>query len=542
MKLSLLTATVILTLLGATPAGQPRGSPPDEAEEHHQTGEAATLTFWNREITVLRAYYEQLSPAQRAANAEARIEALNHPDNGWKVESVAIPDDTNPRILIKVNGQTVFGLLQEDLDPESGETLESAADHAVAQLGATLEAREQQQNWALLLRSIVLSIVAVLSAVFAVWLTTRAGRLGLSYLEGARDRLRPFIIGGINLRPLKFNLLRGAVRLAAWIAEFTIIYLCLTFVLKRFPYSQPWGDQLGAFLINFFERLGSGILQSIPGLFAVLVIFLLARIVVRLVSSVFREVEDRGQSIAWFHPDTARATRRLIAVLVWIFALIVAYPYIPGSGTDAFKGVSVFVGLMVSLGSAGLINQIMSGLVVIYSRALKPGEFVSIGDNEGLVSEVGMLSTKIITWKHEEVTIPNAVVVGTKTVNYSRLAGGNEDVVSTTVSIGYDTPWRQVHAMLLLAAERTEGVRKEPRPRVVQKELADFFVEYQLAVSLYIPEERIPVLSELHAHIQDVFNEFGVQIMAPHFQAQPNDRVFVPKSQWFTKPANSGQH
>jgi small-conductance mechanosensitive channel len=200
---------------------------------------------------------------------------------------------------------------------------------------------------------------------------------------------------------------------------------------------------------------------------------------------------------------------------------------------------------MVSLGSAGLINQMMCGLVVIYSRALKPGEYVLVGDNEGLVSEVGMLSTKIVTWKREEITIPNAVVVGTKTVNYSRLAAGNGDVVSTAVTIGYDTPWRQVHAMLLLAAERTTGVRKDPRPRVLQKALADFYVDYQLVANLERPEERVPVLSELHAQIQDAFNEFGVQIMSPHFQSQPSDRVFVPKSQWFSEPAdvsaNSGQ-
>jgi small-conductance mechanosensitive channel len=162
-----------------------------------------------------------------------------------------------------------------------------------------------------------------------------------------------------------------------------------------------------------------------------------------------------------------------------------------------------------------------------------------------MVSEVGMLSTKIVTWKHDEITIPNAVLVGTKTVNHSRLAAGNGDSVSTSVTIGYDTPWRQVHAMLLLAAERTTGVRKDPRPSVMQRTLSDFYVEYQIVVNLDRPEERVLVLSELHAQIQDAFNEFGVQIMSPHFQSQPSDRVIVPKSQWFSQPAdvsaNSGQ-
>jgi len=144
-----------------------------------------------------------------------------------------------------------------------------------------------------------------------------------------------------------------------------------------------------------------------------------------------------------------------------------------------------------------------------------------------------MLSTKLFTRMREEITIPNAVLVGTKTVNYSRHAAGAGAGVGTTVTIGYDAPWRQVHAMLLHAAEQTTGVRKDPAPRVWQKALADFFVEYELVVSLDDPEQRVSILSELHMHIQDAFNEQGVQIMSPHFEGQPHEPVFVPKSKWF---------
>jgi small-conductance mechanosensitive channel len=548
MKLSLLTATIVwlvTSLLGMAQTGEPRDSEPAETEER-QIGEAAPLIFWNRHITVLRAHYEQLSPAERVTNALARIEALPEDATEWKVEAIEPPGDRYPGVFITVNGESMFGLMPEDLDPESGETLKSAADDAVARLRATFEARARQRNWSVLLRAMGLSLAATLIALSGIWLVIRASRKYLSRLKRpAGERARRLAIAGINLRPVAMVLQRDAIRVTTWAAEIALAYLWLTFVLKRFPYSQPWGEQLGTFLIKIFERLGSGALQSIPGIFTVLVIFLLTKIAVRLIGIVFHEVELRGQPIAWFHPDTVRATRRLVVALIWIFALIIAYPYIPGSNTEAFKGVSVFVGLMVTLGSAGLINQIMSGLVVIYSRALKSGEFVRIGDDEGLVSEVGMLSTKIVTWKHEEITIPNAVLVSTKTVNYSRLAAGNGDVASTAATIGYDVPWRQVHAMLLLAAERTAGVRKDPRPHVIQKALADFYVEYQLVVNLNKPEERIPVLSELHAQIQDAFNEFGVQIMSPHFQSQPSGKIFVPQSQWFVEPAdvsaNSGQ-
>jgi small-conductance mechanosensitive channel len=154
-----------------------------------------------------------------------------------------------------------------------------------------------------------------------------------------------------------------------------------------------------------------------------------------MVDGFFRAVEEEAMTVTWLAPDTAKATRRLTAVLIWVFALTVAYPYIPGSNSDAFKGISVFVGLMVSLGSAGLVNQVMSGLVVAYSRALKAGDFVRVGTTEGTVGEVGMLSTKVITPKREAVTVPNAVLVGSPITNYSRLADGQGAIVGTKVTM-----------------------------------------------------------------------------------------------------------
>jgi small-conductance mechanosensitive channel len=196
----------------------------------------------------------------------------------------------------------------------------------------------------------------------------------------------------------------------------------------------------------------------------------------------------------------------------------------------------VFVGLMVSLGSSGLVNQAKSSFMITYSRALRPGDFVRIGEVEGTVIHAGLLATKVLTRRREEVTLPNAVVAGSTITNFSRHAG--EGVYTrTAVTIGYDTPWRQVEAMLLLAASRTAGVRAEPAPAVLQTALQDFYVEYTLIVVPEKPEDRLPVLSELHGHIQDVFNEHGVQIMSPNYEADPEAPKVVPKDRWFEAPA-----
>jgi small-conductance mechanosensitive channel len=223
--------------------------------------------------------------------------------------------------------------------------------------------------------------------------------------------------------------------------------------------------------------------------------------------------------------------------LVWIFAAVVAYPYIPGSDTDAFKGVSVFLGAMVTLGSSGLVNHIMSGLMITYSRALRVGDFVRIGDVEGTVIHLGVLSVKVRTPPNEEVTIPNAVVVAQTTIDYSRPGETAGVFIPTSVTIGYDAPWRQVHSLLLMAAERTDGVRREPKPYVLQAGLEDFYVKYTLFVCLQRQKERPFVLDRLHAHIQDLFNEYGVQIMSPNYVIDPAAPKVVAKSQWHAAPA-----
>ena len=212
-----------------------------------------------------------------------------------------------------------------------------------------------------------------------------------------------------------------------------------------------------------------------------------------------------------------------------------AYPYVPGSETDAFKGVSVFLGLIVTLGSSGLVNQMTSGFMMTYSRALRVGDYVRIGDVEGMITHIGMLSVKLKTLWSEEITIPNAIVVSQTMTDYSRL----EDSVltATSVTIGYDAPWRQVEAMLLLAAERTPGIRPDPKPRVLQTALEDAAVQYTLTFCLENQLTRAVTKTLLHANIQDLFNEYGVQIMTPRYEADPAGPKLVAKKDWYAAPA-----
>jgi small-conductance mechanosensitive channel len=203
----------------------------------------------------------------------------------------------------------------------------------------------------------------------------------------------------------------------------------------------------------------------------------------------------------------------------------------------AFRGVGVLLGLMVSLGSTGVVNQVMSGFVALYSGAVRSGEQVRVGDVEGTVREVGFLATTVLTPTREYVTVPNSVLVGESTINYSRLRGDECTFISTSVSIGYDTPWRQVHAMLLMAAARTSGICREPAAHVRQTVLSDFYVEYSLRFAPMDMTRKNQVLSDLHESVLDVFNEFGVQITSPHYVVDPAEAKLVPKEDRAPPPA-----
>ncbi|GAA5165516.1 mechanosensitive ion channel family protein [Viridibacterium curvum] len=329
--------------------------------------------------------------------------------------------------------------------------------------------------------------------------------------------------------------LAGLVRWGLWLA---LIYAWVVFVLECFPFSRPLGEQLGGLVLSTLTRIAQGAVNALPDIITLVVILFLTRAVVDVLGQVFDSVQSGKLQLPFLHRETTGATRRIITILIWGLGIAFAYPYIPGSNSEAFKGLSVLFGIVISLGSTGVMTQMMSGLVVVYSRALRKGDFVAVNDVEGMVVEVGTLATKLINMRNEEITIPNGVLISSPIHNYSKLSSSQGSLLSTKVTIGYDTPWRQVHAMLIAAARSTEGLRQEPAPVVYQRALSDFYVEYEVFAHINEPLHRIRILSLLHANIQDQFNEHGVQIMSPHFFDQPAEAVVVPKAKWFAAPAD----
>jgi small-conductance mechanosensitive channel len=296
--------------------------------------------------------------------------------------------------------------------------------------------------------------------------------------------------------------------------------LWLAFVLELFAETREWGDRLITAIMGQFSSIILGALAAVPGVGVVVVIIFFTRLIHEFLNHYFRSIEEGEAKSEFFDEVTAEITRRLAGVGLWLAALIVAYPYIPGSDSAAFKGVSLLAGLMVSLGSTNLIGQLVNGLMIIYSHAVRPGDFIQVTEVEGTIERLGLFSCSIRTGQGELVVVPNSTLAaGLK--NFSRSLPGSAIQFVTAVTIGYDVSWRQVRELLLAAAADVPGVRRDPAPLVRQAALEDSYVRYELLFAPADPARRRALLSEVHAAILDRFHAAGVQIMSPNYESDP---------------------
>lgn len=531
----LLLAWLALCLAFPLSAAEPRQQPTPRED-------ARTVKIFHQPIVMLQATFGQTTPEERVLRIRNMLRAFTEADISQPLQVVPVTRYNQPGRLFLMNGKPVMMLSQADLDEGDDLTLDQAAQRVLARMEAQRHSLREQYNKTYLALAIVKVVVGtlVLAAIYyAAWRSWRRVRrfFHLRILEKRSwipQGWRRFL-GNIETKLYALlMILLGILALYAW----------LSWAFGLFPWTRVWSESLGDWSVGVLQEIALSIASALPGLIIVLIILLITWFIIRLVKLLLSQVEAGRLHIPGLHPETVGATRKLISVMIWLFALSAAYPFLPGANSLAFKGISVFFGLMLTLGSAGVMNHAMSGLVLIYSRALHKGDVIRIADNEGKVSEIGMLATKIITRENYVVTVPNAVVVSGKITNLSvpdNDTDGNGVNLTTGVTIGYDTPWRQVQAMLELAAHRASGIDHRQPPLVRQLGLMDWYVSYELQVRLLEETSLSDARTALHSNIQDVFNEFGVQIMSPNFVMQPKGAVVVAKEDWYAEPALAPQ-
>lgn len=514
-------------------------SRPSPATAAAQTDEAATLRILHRDILTMRGRVAGIPPQARLRRARERLEAL--PD-----EAVTLPINTvqfqaggDRGVQFLLGDLPLFSVVEGDVDPEAKQDFDALVAQTRGRMEEVHAAWAQMRSRPLLLQGLARSAGATLLFAALVWVAYRVMTRVVAWMEKRRDVLAARF-SYVDWREFLARVAVVMLHVLQWVVLLVLAYWWAHFVLGSFVATAPIARDLGDWLVGKISWLAEGTLDSLPGLATVLIVLGFTRTVVDLLGYLFDALQKGRLRLPLFHPETVSATRRIFTLFAWCVGIAVAYPFLPGASSDVFKGLSVLFGLMVTLGSTGLVTQLMSGLVVVYSRSLHKGDFVDINGVQGVVTEVASLATKIVNVRNDEITIPNSVVISSPIHNYSKLSGTHGTLLSTKVTIGYDAPWRQVHALLIEAARRTPGVRATPEPYVYQRALSDFYVEYELFASIEKPSDRIPILSALHESIQDAFNEHGVQIMSPHFLGQPDHAVVVPKAQWYASPASPG--
>lgn len=315
------------------------------------------------------------------------------------------------------------------------------------------------------------------------------------------------------------NIILFLVRMSRWVVYAVLLYITLPVIFSIFPFSKSWADTLFNLIWSPFKGMLLGFWNYLPNLFSILVIIIVFKYIIRFVRYVFSEIESGKLHIGGFHADWALPTYSIVRFLLYAFSIVLIFPNLPGSDSDIFKGVSVFVGLLVSLGSSSAISNVVAGLVITYMRPFHINDRITIGTVTGDVVEKTLLVTRVRTLKNEIVTIPNSAVLSGNTKNYSTDAQEKGLIVHTTVSIGYDVTWKEVHAALIEAAGRTPGLLAKPAPFVLQASLDDFYVSYQL--NAYTRDASIEAMlrSIMHQNIQDVCNERNIELLSPHYRA-----------------------
>lgn len=311
-------------------------------------------------------------------------------------------------------------------------------------------------------------------------------------------------------------------KMVRYLVNIIQLYITLPILFSIFPVTQRLAETLFGWILTPVVALFSNFIGYLPKLFMIVVIVAIMRFIVKFMKYIATEVEQERLKIPGFFPDWAKATYNILRLFLYAFMLVMIFPLLPSSDTDIFKGVSVFIGIVFSLGSSSIIANMVAGMVITYMRPFKIGDRIKIGDLSGDVVEKSPFVTRIKTPKNEIITVPNANILSSSVVNYSSSASENGLILYTTVTIGYDAPWRQVHELLMKAAVRTEHVLADPAPFVLQTSLDDFYVSYQLCAYTKEAALQANTYSHLHQNIQDVFSEAQVEIMSPHYRANRN--------------------
>jgi len=460
-------------------------------------------------------------------SAESRANAITekirklYEDSFFEKDSISVvPSDISQDIVYK-NDFVIMSIL--DIDAKA----ENQTAHFIATRNLNLIKRAiiyQNENYSMLPKRLGYTALLVLIIGLILYFVGKIfNRIKLFILKNSDRYFKGFTYNNINiLSPQKQQFL--LMKLYGFIKAITlilIVYLSLPVLFSIFPATEAYTTTLLRWILSPAKLAVMGFVSFLPSLVTIIVIVIIFKYAIKVIKFFFDEIKKENIKIDGFYNDWAMPTFNIIRLLMLAFMVVIIFPYLPGSDSPIFKGVSVFVGILFSLGSSNAIANMVAGLVITYMRPFKIGDFIKIGDVSGEVIEKTALVTRIRTPKFEDITIPNSTVLSSTSTNYSSNTKqvNNGLLIHTTVTIGYDVPWKDIHKALIDAALKTDMIEQTPPPFVLQTGLEDFYVAYQINVYTKEPTKQPRIYSSLHQNIQDSFNAAGIEIMSPHYSA-----------------------
>ncbi|OZC03517.1 mechanosensitive ion channel family protein [Rubricoccus marinus] len=491
--------------------------------------ESVPVTLFGSELFRIWGSLGDFTPEARAERLSLRLEsfARNRDLDPTTMRVV----DGNELTVIEIGELILMSVTDEDAAGRGMTRQEVAAAYAEEIERAVVQYREQAT-----VRGFVRSALISLGLLAVFLLLLR----GLGYVYAWLDR-RTAVARGYLVRPIRIGSVevigrnqvsqfgRSVAKVARLSVLLVLLYFLLTTVFGLFPWTQEWSEQLLQYALSPLRQLGALIIEGAPNVLAIAVIVVVMRWVIGVSDYLFRQVESGEAHVTGFHDELAEPTRKIAKFLLVILSIMLIYPYTPIAESKVFQGLTVFLGILFSLGSSTAIANVVAGVVLTYTRAFRIGDRVKVGDTFGDVVEKTFLVTRIRTPKNEDVAVPNASVLGNHIVNYSRMSREGEGVIlHTSITIGYDVPWPQVHDLLLGAARGTDGLLSDPAPFVLQTSLGDFSVAYELNAYTHEVTRMARLYSEMHRRIQDAFAEAGVEILSPTYHARRDAPSTVP--------------
>jgi len=469
------------------------------------------------------------SPKERATNISNKILNL-YKDDFIKLDSIFVLKSENTYDIV-YGEMIIMSISENDAIWYDTKALNLANEFKNKIIKSLLAAKKEN-----ILSNLLLQIGLVLLVLIVLWFIIKLIGKGSNKLNNFVLFKKDQWLKNLSYKDYTFltaqqelEIIMFLLKILRWFIYALLLYITLPIIFSIFPFSRHWADALFQLIWSPFKQIFVSIWNYLPNLFSILVIYFVMNYFIRFIKYVFSEIANEKLKISGFHADWAMPTLSIIKFLLYAFMFVLIFPFLPGSNSNVFQGVSVFIGILFSFGSSSAITNIIAGLVITYMRPFKIGDRIKIGEITGDVLEKTLLVTRIKTIKNEIITIPNSSVLSGNTTNYSSYAKENGLIIYTTVTIGYDVPWKNMHQALIEAALRTELILKKPAPFVLQTSLEDFYVSYQINAYTKEASKQALIYSNLHQNIQDVCNERGIEIMSPHYRAaRDGNQVTIP--------------